>query len=134
MEGLLVVGGLSIFAYNVFYGGGTPKPEDGSPPGTQLPPPNVLWSEPRLWISAPVDITYRDYRTFTGPNNDPRRAYLLYGGVRVSHSGYNPVVQTNQVWEKSLPAKPSGKPGYTASPVRGIGEAQIPTTQSVFNQ
>lgn len=135
MEALIVIGGLGVFAYNVLYGGGEPKPEKGGvSPDTSLPPPFVLWSEPRLWTSSPVDITYRPYQSYFGPNNDPRRAYELYGGVRVPHSGYDPVEQTNQVWTSSMAPRPSALPSYAANPVYGIGKKQNATSQSVFNQ
>lgn len=132
MEGLLVIGGLGILGYNVIYGGGDPKPQDGAPPGASLPPPKFLYSEPRIWSSAPVDITYRNYMPYYGPLNDPRRAYILYGGSRVPFSGYNPVVGTNLVWDAKASMKKSGVPEYTPNPIRGLGEKQIVTTSSVF--
>jgi hypothetical protein len=130
MELLLVGGAIYVFTRNAFYK--EPEPEDGNKEGTSLPAPRFLYSEPRIWTSSPVDVTYRPSQRFYGPNNDPRFRYQLYGGARVVHSGYNPVVRTNQVWASSVPKEPSAQPGYTSEPIKGTGEKQVVTSKTVF--
>lgn len=130
MEALIVGGAALVFMYNAFYQ--EPQPKTGNPAGESLPAPQFLYSEPRIWTSSPVDITYRQSQPFWGPNNDPRNRYLLYGGARVVHSGYNPVVQTNQVWTTLPPEQPTSRPGYSAQPIKGTGEKQVVTSKTVF--
>lgn len=130
--GVLVFGGYMV--YTTFRTSSQPQPKDGNNEGINLPAPRFLYSEPRLWISAPADITYKPFNSFYGPNNDPRRAYLLNGGARVVHSGYKPVIQTNQVWAPSQGSGPSGKPGYAVHPITGIGEKQAVTSKTVFSE
>lgn len=132
MEILVIGGAAAILLYNSFYK--PPQPEDGNKDGNALPAPRFLYSDPAIWTSSPVDISYRSFKPYFGPNNDPRRAYLLYGGSRVPHSGYNPVVQTNQVWPATSPKDPSATPGYTADPVTAIGEKQRINSKTVFTQ
>lgn len=132
MEGLVIVGFLGGYIlYKSFQRSATePKPTDGNKEGPRLPPPKFLYSDPALWTSAPVDITYRPYEVFTGPNNDPRRAYLLYGGSRVVHSGYKPVTQTNQAWPVTNPGEPGQTPGYRVQAPTAIGER--PTSKTAL--
>lgn len=131
MEAVLVIGAAGVLLYNMFY---APQPsvKDGIATGNRLPPPRFLYSEPRIWSSAPVDITYRNYENYYGPNNDPRRNYILYGGTRVPHSGYNPVGQTNLTWPDTRPSAPGAVPGYIAQPIKGTGEKQMVTSATVF--
>lgn len=123
----MIIGLTGVFLYNVSRRS-EPRPGETAKKGAVLPPPRVHWSDPALWISAPVDLTYRPYETFTGPYSDPRRAYILPGGTRVSMSGYNPesVVQTNQAWTV-IPVDRSGDqlPPFTESPIMGIGEKRV---------
>ena len=129
--GVVAAGG--IFLYNSFQNSRFPKPDAGHPSGNALPAPRFLYSEPRLWTSAPVDISGRPYNTFYGTNNDPRRAYLLYGGTRIVTSGYNPVAKTNLQWPQNSSNPPSsGSPLYSVHPVSGTGESQILTTGTVY--
>lgn len=133
MEVLLIGGAVAIVLYNSFY---TPPAEpdhkDGNREGNYLPAPKFLYSDPAIWTSSPVDVSYRPFIPIFGPNNDPRRNYLLYGGARVTHSGYNPVVQTNQVWPMSNGTGPSGNPTANAQPVVEIGGTQTVTSKTVF--
>lgn len=132
----VIAGGLGYLVYTNFWGSSAqPQPADGNEQGTPLPAPRFLYVEPRVWTSSPVDVTYRPYRSFFGPLNDPRRAHLLKGGTRVVHSGYDPAAQTNQVWSAGAPSSdPSPMPAYTAKPVRATGEKQVVTDKTVFNK
>lgn len=134
MEVLIIVGGASYLLYQAFKRRAEPEPADGNPEGNVLPAPRFLYSDPAIWTSSPVDITYRPYQTFWGPNNDPRNRYLLSGGVRVVHSGYNPVVRTNQVWSYGSTANPTPVPGYTPEPIKGTGEKQTITSKTIFKE
>lgn len=130
MEILLIGGALTILGYNSFHR--EPELKDGNEEGSNLPAPRFLYTDPKLWTSAPVDMTYRPSQSFFGPNNDPRIRYLLPGGVRVVHSGYNPVVKTNQVWNYAATQNPAPVPAYTAKPIKGTGEKQTVTSNTVF--
>lgn len=136
MEGFLVALGLGGYiVYKIWDTSTTlPQPKDGNKSENALPAPRFLYSNPAIWTSAPVDITYRPYNSFFGPNNDPRKAFLLFGGSRVVHSGYNPVGQTNLVWPVTYPSQPAGRPGYTPQPVIGTGEMQRVSSKTVFDK
>ena len=123
METIFIAATAGALAYNLSSKTHEPDVAKGTPSGTALPPPRVLWSDPAQWITAPIDITYLPYQTFTGPYHDPRRAYILPGGAKISHSGYNNVgaTQTNQVWAKLPVNRGDRTPGYTVEPIQGIG-------------
>lgn len=134
MEWFLIGGGLFLLGYNSFHAGGRPKPSDGNPEGNVLPAPRFLYSDPKLWTSYPENVCYLPFKNFWGPNNDPRRAYLLFGGARIVHSGYNPVVKTNQMWMGSNgDGNTSGNPTYTPNPVKGTGVPQTVTSRTIFD-
>lgn len=132
MEPLLIVGAAGLIWYNAINSEPTPKAKHD--PGTSLPNPRFLYSDPANWVAAPVDISYREHSFFYGPGNDPRRRFLLPGGTRVVHSGYGPdFVRTNQVWVSAGPsAQPSSVvPMYKPAPVTGIGEPGRVTSRTV---
>lgn len=133
MELLIIGGAVGVYLYNTF-SYKIPEPEDGNQEGNTLPAPRFLYSNPAIWTSAPVDVSYRPYKPFFGPNNDPRNAFLLTGGARVVHSGYNPVVRTNQAWPTTYPKAPSPRPGYEPEPITAIGEKQRVSSRSVFTE
>lgn len=116
---VLVAGSAYVLLSNGFYR--RPDPTQKHAPGDALPNPRFLYSDPAIWTSAPVDISYLPYEEFYGTNNDPRRRYLLFGGTRVVHSGYDPVVKTNMVWDHTNKLPTGGKPGYTYEPELGRG-------------
>jgi hypothetical protein len=130
MEFLVVAGVAGVLLYNSFYT--VPTPKEGNKEGNVLPAPRFLYSNPEQWTSAPVDVSYRPYISFFGPNNDPRRNYLLAGGARITHSGYNPVSQTNLIWPETNPKNPSNVPAYKVQPITGTGEKQTVTSKTVF--
>ena len=114
------VGGAVLLLLNNSFAG-IPKPESEAPAGQPLPPPRFLYSDPAIWLSSPVDVTYRPYTSYMGSNNDPMRHYLLPGGSRVPLSGYNPVGQTNQVWLDKGPAKAPQKGTIQLKPKQQYG-------------
>lgn len=133
-EFLLVVGAGGILAYNAFYKS-EPEVAPDHPAGTQLPTPRFLYSDPAIWTFSPVDVSYRPYTEYWGPNNDPRRAYTLFGGTRIPHSGYNPVATTNQVWTRGAgAAPPASVPSYSPAPHLGRGVEQRVTSKTVFKE
>jgi hypothetical protein len=135
MEALIVLGATGLILYNSFYT--EPRPCKEHAKGTALPNPRFLYSDPAQWTAAPVDISYRNYESFHGPNNDPRRRYILPGGARVVHSGYKPhFTQTNQIWPNAgVSAQPlSTPPSYTYQPSTGIGEAKRVTHRTVVSK
>lgn len=132
MEPLLAAAALGGFVvYKSFAHTPEPQPVDGNKEDSRLPTPKFLYSNPAQWTSAPFDVAYRPYNEFYGPNNDPRRAHLLYGGTRVVLGGYGSAgPATNQSWPVTAPKEPSPAPSYeTRSPV-AIG--QRPASKTVF--
>lgn len=136
MEGFVIALGLGGYiVYKIFDQSTTlPQPKDGNKQENALPAPKFLYSDPAIWTSAPVDITYRPFRSFYGPNNDPRKSFLLFGGARVVHSGYNPVGQTNMVWPVTTPTEPATRPSYTPQPVVATGEKQRISSKTIFDK
>lgn len=130
---IVIAGTGAMLLYNSFYRQPEPTPEPNT--GTSLPPPRFLYSEPRLWVSSPVDIHYLPSQRFIGPNNDPKIRYTLFGGSRVNHSGFNSVSRTNMVWESPPTRQPSGrKPGYNYEPQLGIGVPPVAGPETVLRK
>lgn len=134
MEALFIVAAGGLILYNAV--NSEPQPQAKPDPGTALPPPRFLYSDPSIWTAAPVDIQRRANQRFWGPNNDPRLRYLLPGGVRVVHSGYNPTfTSTNLDWPNggAASSKPSSVvPMYKPMPTTGIGEPQVVSSKTVI--
>lgn len=139
MESAIIIGASAIFLLNIYRSKRGVKSEttDGTPSGTQLPPPRFLYSDPALWVSSPVEISDLPSQVFWGPYNDPRRALILPGGSKVVHSGLSTSemssVRTNWPWSRLRSSEPVPVPMYKPSPQMGIGEPQMVTDNTFLS-
>jgi hypothetical protein len=127
---LALAGGIGVILYNVYFSKSMNEPQPGKTVEDDkysLPPPRTVWTNPSQFTSSPYDVTYLPSYDFFGPLNDPRKAYILPGGTRITHSGYNPVGRTNQVWDSHYYLNTDNNKvtsDYKEMPLLGLGESR----------